>query len=325
MVNKEIDDYRNLFSNDKKYHHNYFDSNCYNNNCGEKNIKRIILKNTTKNFINSDNKINNLNKNMLKNNLYNNEKISISMNSKNKSDLLKSDFLDKSIRCFKKVLIISKTNFYTESTKSIYNFYLLCIKDEIEEKDNIKNQKRKKIPTKLMFDTYLKLLLCLSLKSNWNEMIFITKDYNNKKLPSDKEMNLKLLLFKLEAYINLNNSSKIKEILNKLKSSKKKEIDVFNKGNNDIITKLNFKIYLYYTIILIFIKEKHYKEMDIYVEKLLPLINNEKNIPYYIIDLLINVFLIKLNNEPNLNAKNKFKYNNIILNLIKTKKTHKAD
>ena len=36
-------------------------------------------------------------------------------------------------------------------------------------------------------------------------------------------------------------------------------------------------------------------------------------------DLLINVFLIKLNNESNLNEKNIIKYNNIILNLIKNK------
>ena len=65
--------------------------------------------------------------------------------------------------------------------------------------------------------------------------------------------------------------------------------------------------------------------MDIYTDKLLLLIKNETNIPYYIIDLLINVFLIKLNNEPNINDKNKIKYNKIILNLIKRKKTIQAD
>jgi hypothetical protein len=65
--------------------------------------------------------------------------------------------------------------------------------------------------------------------------------------------------------------------------------------------------------------------MDKYADKLLSLTKDKKNIPYYIIDLLINVFLIKLNNEPNLNEKNKYRYNNIILNLIKNKKTNKED
>ena len=65
--------------------------------------------------------------------------------------------------------------------------------------------------------------------------------------------------------------------------------------------------------------------MDIYTDKMLLLIKDEANIPYYIIDLLINVFLIKLNNEPNINEKNKIKYNKIILNLIKRKKTIQAD
>ena len=66
--------------------------------------------------------------------------------------------------------------------------------------------------------------------------------------------------------------------------------------------------------------------MDTYTDKLIKeLAKNKKNLPYYIIDLLINVFLIKLNNEPNINDKNKIKYNKIILNLIKRKKTIQAD
>jgi hypothetical protein len=55
------------------------------------------------------------------------------------------------------------------------------------------------------------------------------------------------------------------------------------------------------------------------------LLKDKKDIPYYIIDLLIKIFIIKLNNEPNINPKTKYKYNNIILNLIKNKKINKAD
>jgi hypothetical protein len=247
------------------------------------------------------------------------------MNTKNKNDLMKINFLDKSIKCFKKILIISKTNFHTESTESLYNFYLERIKDDINDKDCVKNQKRKKIPNELLVDTYLHLLLCLSLKNNWLEIIFIIKDYNNRKISSNKAIYIKILLFKLEAYINLNNTSKIKETINKIKNCKKLEFSVFNKGNNDLINNINIKLYLYYTWTLIYIKEKNFTQMDNYVKKLLDSAKKEKNLPYYIIDLLINVFLIKLNNEPNLNEKNKYRYNNIILNLIKNKKTNKED
>ena len=76
---------------------------------------------------------------------------------------------------------------------------------------------------------------------------------------------------------------------------------------------------------LIYYRDKNYKEMEIYSNKLLSLITKEKDIPYYIIDLLINVFIIKLNNESNINPINKYKYNNIILNLIKNKKKINID
>ena len=60
--------------------------------------------------------------------------------------------------------------------------------------------------------------------------------------------------------------------------------------------------------------------MDINIKKIFFLLKDIKNIPYYIIDLLLNVYIIKLNREPNINDKTKYRYNNIILNLIKNKK-----
>ena len=113
--------------------------------------------------------------------------------------------------------------------------------------------------------------------------------------------------------------------MNKIKNYKKCEFTVFNKSNNVKINNINIKLYLYYSISLIYYKEKNYKEMEIYANKLLTLLQDENDIPSYIIDLLINVFIIKLNNEPNINPKIKYKYNNIILNLIKNKKINKAD
>jgi len=299
---------------------NFIDNNKYNNSV----IKRIILKNSTKLINNNNNntpKKNNININLNyiknKNNINNNEQ-----NINNNTNI---NYLEKAIKSFKKVILITKMNTYTDSMKSLYNFYSSYVMDEKGRKNSDSSQnfhKKKKIPNELLINNYLNLLLCLSVKKNWLEMIFIIKDYNNRKIFSNKVILMKILLYKLEAYINLKNTQKIKEIINKLKGYKKIDLCLFNKANNDIINEVNIKYYLYYTLTIIYIKEKNYKEMDINVNKILFLIKEEKDVPYYIIDLLINVYLIKLNNEPNLNEKNKFKYNNIILNLIKNKKTN---
>ena len=208
--------------------------------------------------------------------------------------------------------------------KSLYEFYSKYTEEKSEKSDE-NFYKKKKISNDLLINAYLNLLLCLSIKKNWLEMLMIIKNYNNKKINSNKIILLKFMLYKLEAYINLKNKQKIKEIINKIKGYKKAELSLFNRVNNDIINEVNIKLYLYYSLSIIYMKEKNYKDMDIYTDKLLLLIKNEVNIPYYIIDLLINVFLIKLNNEPNINDKNKIKYNKIILNLIKRKKTIQAD
>ena len=250
-------------------------------------------------------------------------------NKNDKNNIHKSDYqmidkhLDEAIKSFKKILIIYKINIYSNSIKSIYEFFFSFIKDDIIIKDI--SHKKKKISNELIINTYCNILFCLSLKHNWLEIIFIIKDFNKRKLTTSKIIILKILLFQLEAYINLNKQPKIIETMNKIKNYKKCEFTVFNKSNNVKINNINIKLYLYYSISLIYYKEKNYKEMEIYANKLLTLLQDENDIPSYIIDLLINVFIIKLNNEPNINPKIKYKYNNIILNLIKNKKINKAD
>ena len=315
-LNKNI--YNSYNSDNNKSPNKYEKETTVGNN--NLNIKKIILKNTTKLMsINRENNIfsnksNIFNKDINKNNIFNKEI--------NKNNNIKINYIDKAIKYFKKVILLSKVNTYSNSMKSLFNFYTSYNEDD-KNSVNIDNfYKRKKIPNDLLISTYLNLLLCLSIKKNWPEMIFIIKDYNNKKIVSNKIITLKILLYKLEAYTNLRNTQKINETINKLKGYKKLELSLFNKANNKIINEINIKLYLYYTMTIIHLKEKNFKEIDINADKLLFLLKDEKNIPYYIIDLLINVYLIKLNNEPNLNEKNKCRYNNIILNLIKRKKTN---
>ena len=296
-------------------------SNIYSNiNSDNKNnvdLRRIILKNSIK-YINVSSS--------LKESNFNNN--NISNDNENSNNNSQNIYLLKAIKCFKKVIQISKMNSCTESMKILHNFYWKCKYHTNKEKNEENSQnfcKKKKIPNELLIHTYLNLLLCLSIKRNWAEMILIIKDYNNRKTSSNKIIVLKILLYKLEAYINLKNTQKIKEIINKLKGYKKIELSVFNKANNNIINEVNIKLYLYYTLTLIYIREKNLTEIEINMNKLLSLIEEYKNIPYYIIDLLINVYIIKLNNEINLNEKTKSRYNNIILNLIKHKKTNQEE
>lgn len=307
---KEGDTYRNKTNN-------Y--SNINSNNKNNVDLKRIILKNTKKNInVNSSQKESNYNNNNISNDNYNEH---LNNNSQN-------IYLVKAIKCFKKVIQISKMNSCMESMKLLHNFYWKYKNDSKNDKNEENSQnfyKKKKIPNELLIHTYLNLLLCLSIKRNWAEMILIIKDYNNRKTSSNKIIVLKILLYKLEAYINLKNTQKIKEIINKLKGYKKIELSVFNKANNNIINEINIKLYLYYTLTLIYIREKNLTEIEINMNKILSLIEGYKNIPYYIIDLLINVYIIKLDNETNLNEKTKSRYNNIILNLIKHKKTNQEE
>ena len=296
-VTKGTDDIKQADLIDKNLVNLFLNYSYYNyNENNETNIKKIILRNTKQNIVQkkSDSDINDIN-----------------------------SYLDKAIKYLKKILNINKINVFSNSIKSIYEFFFSHIKDDINIKDI--SHKNKKIQSDLILNTYLNKLFCLSLKNNWLEMLLTIKDFNSKKIITTKTNILKVLLFQLEANVNLNRQNKIIETINKIKNYKKNEFSVFNQSNKDIIKNINIKLYLYYSLTLIYYRDKNYKEMEIYSNKLLSLITKEKDIPYYIIDLLINVFIIKLNNESNINPINKYKYNNIILNLIKNKKKINID
>ena len=296
-VTKGTDDIKQADLIDKNLVNLFLNYSYYNyNENNETNIKKIILRNTKHNIVQkkSDSDINDIN-----------------------------SYLDKAIKYLKKILNINKINVFSNSIKSIYEFFFSHIKDDINIKDI--SHKNKKIQSDLILNTYLNILFCLSLKNNWLEMLLTIKDFNSKKIITTKTNILKVLLFQLEANVNLNRQNKIIETINKIKNYKKNEFSVFNQSNKDIIKNINIKLYLYYSLTLIYYRDKNYKEMEIYSNKLLSLITKEKDIPYYIIDLLINVFIIKLNNESNINPINKYKYNNIILNLIKNKKKINID
>ena len=296
-VTKGTDDIKQADLIDKNLVNLFLNYSYYNyNENNETNIKKIILRNTKQNIVQkkSDSDINDIN-----------------------------SYLDKAIKYLKKILNINKINVFSNSIKSIYEFFFSHIKDDINIKDI--SHKNKKIQSDLILNTYLNILFCLSLKNNWLEILLTIKDFNSKKIITTKTNILKVLLFQLEANVNLNRQNKIIETINKIKNYKKNEFSVFNQSNKDIIKNINIKLYLYYSLTLIYYRDKNYKEMEIYSNKLLSLITKEKDIPYYIIDLLINVFIIKLNNESNINPINKYKYNNIILNLIKNKKKINID
>ena len=293
--------YNNIYKSGK----NLSSNNPLNSNT---NIKKIILKNSTK--------------------LINNNNTNIFFHNKKISEAEKIEYLNKAIKYFKRIIHISKLNeiiIISDSMKSLFEFYSSYMEEE-KPKDNSDIEEyfsiNKKIPTELLINSYFNLLMCLSIKKNWPEMILIIKDYYNRDIISNKIIELKIWLYELEAYINIKNGKKIKEIISKIKKFKKIDLSLLNKTNNDVINNINIKLYIYYTLTRIYIEEKNFKEMDVNIKKILFLVKDVKNIPYYITDLLLNVYIIKLNNETNINKKTKYRYNNIILNLIKNKKTN---
>ena len=300
---KALHKYNNIYKSGK----NLSGTNNYNSHSA---IKKIILKNSTK-LINN------------KNNFFGNKKI---LNANNNNNTDKVEFLNKAIKYFKRVISISKLleiNIYSDSMKSLYEFYSSYMEvEKKKENTNIEENfsRTKKIPNELLINSYFNLLMCLSIKKNWLEMNLIIKDYYNRDLISNKIIELKVWLYELEACINLKNNKMVKEIINKIKKFKKIGLSVLNKANNDVINEINIKLYIYFTLTRIYIAEKNFKEVDINIKKILFLLKDIKNIPYYIIDLLLNVYIIKLKSEPNINNKTKYRYNNIILNLIKNKK-----
>jgi len=304
--NEKSDKAQHKYNNIYKSGKNLGGNNNYNNHSF---IKKIVLKNSTK-LINNTN------------NFFGNKKL---INTNN-NIIDKTDFLNKAIKHFKKVIHISKLNelnIYSDSMKSLYDFYSSYMevekkKDDINIEDNF--SKDKKIPNELLINSYFNLLMCLSIKQNWLEMNLIIKDYYNRDLMSNKIIELKIWLYELEASINLKNNKMVKEIISKIKKFKKIGLSVLNKSNNDVINEINIKLYIYYTLTRIYVEEKNFKEVDINIKKIFFLLKDIKNIPYYIIDLLLNVYIIKLKSESNINNKTKYRYNNIILNLIKHKK-----
>ena len=297
--NKYIDNYRyDTLGNRKLNLTNNTNTKDYSIN---KPIKRIVLLNTTKFF----------------KNITNNKSIK-NLNNKNTN-------LENAIINFKKAIKVSKYNFFSDEINSLRDFY--SKDNESIENTNISEIEENKInyypermKNELLINLYLNLLFCLSLKKLWGEMILIIKDYNCRKFNSNKTDKAKILLYKLEAYSNLDNIQKSKEVLNKLKVHKKIELAMFNQKNSDIIIGINIKLYLYYLMISVNLRDKNEKEIDSNVNKLFNIIKNMNNIPYYIIDLLINVYLYKLNNNETYTNNFNINYNNIILNLIKNNK-----
>ena len=320
-INKEKHEnkfsFHNTDKNEKmqqKYNNIYKSGRNLCGNSTHSTLKKIILKNSFKLISNRSTNYNaTVSNNFLMNKKINNNK---------------SEFLNKAIKAFKRVIFISRLNEYnnySENMKNIYEFYSSYLDDEKNKSDSEKEidiSNVKTIPNELLINSYFNLLMCLSLKKNWLEMILTIKEFDNREiiLPN-KIIELKIWLYELEAYIHLKNNKKIKEIISKIKKFKKINLSLLNKINDDVINEINIKLYIYYTLTKIYIGEKNFKEVDSNIKKILFLIKDWKNIPYYIIDLLLNVYIIKLNCETNINNKTKYRYNNIILNLIKNKKS----
>ncbi len=162
----------------------------------------------------------------------------------------------------------------------------------------------------ILLSSYLNLLFCLSLKNRWTEMLFYLNDleaYNN--FPSVKELNYTLDNYKIEAYLGLNQSYKVIELLKKNMANGNytytcldAKANFFSNKMGDVSPEINLKVALYSNVIKLNFLNNNILEVEKGIVKLIGLFNMNLNLnqtienislPTYLINLLIYYYLIK--------------------------------
>ena len=208
------------------------------------------------------------------------------------------DYLEKSIKSFKKVLNIYKSfNCYDENKKKgdlngIYNFYTQNIGETKEFKSLLKNNfsyKKNLIPKTLIYSCYLNLLFSYNLQKKYLDIILLIKSIRKENI-SSKNIKRKIKYYELLALINLNKTQKandlISEEINKygnIDSDANNDFDCFNLDDFIIEKDFNHKIFLQIGQVFIDCKNGKY---GISYDKLMNLIknyydNNEDISKYY--------------------------------------------
>ena len=168
----------------------------------------------------------------------------------------------------------------------------------------------------ILISSYLNVIFCFSLKNKWNDMLFFINDLENSNLPI-KDISYTIDNYKMEAYLGLNQSLKVIELLKKNMLNGNYTYNCLdNKGKflskvtGNIYDEINFKIALYSNVIKLNFLNDNILEVEKGIVKIFGLYNmnfnlNQNmnnqieniNLPSYLINILIYYYLIKENYE----------------------------
>lgn len=172
---------------------------------------------------------------------------------------------------------------------------------------------RSKSINSILISSYLNLLFCLSLREHWSEMLFYILQVETSNLASESTSFI-LDNFKMEAYLGLNQYSKVIDILkNNMQVNGNityNTMDIkgsfLSKISGNISNEINYKIALYANIIKLNFLNNNILEVEKGIVKIIGLynINPTPNqqieniiLPNFLINILVYYYLIKENYE----------------------------
>jgi hypothetical protein len=235
-------------------------------------------------------------------------------------NILRKKILE-AIKCFKQVLLLSKSNINSNSKlneknelNELYNFYFdkksAYIDNNIDESFEKASPKIKSM-AHVITSTYMNLIFCLGLTQNWTEVLFYCDQYEKSEFyKKDKDMIYKFDNFRIEALINLKLIDKALDLIKNnfnLVNNNDFKGSFYSSNNNVIYADVSYKIVLNVNLAKIHFINNNISEADKCIDNIMLLYANQENIPHYIQNLLIYSSLVKGNQH-------------IALNLIKYKK-----
>ena len=219
--------------------------------------------------------------------------------------------LNDAIRELKECILLIKG--YNSYNKQIYDTLKPLIKNEVIDlqplfnKDNDEEEKEKekednnKQYSDIYDSAYLNLIFCLIRAEYYNEAIEFIEEFKESNNSSEK---YKFVLenYLIEAYLKLGKFQSALNILSKDNYSYE-NMDIkgsfFSNSNHQIYNEIAYRMALYINLIKINIMNNNFQEAKKYIISVLNLLNNpnEKELPPYVINIIIFYFLSMGKNE----------------------------
>ena len=227
-------------------------------------------------------------------------------NNNDENDSIGNLNLNDAIRELKECILIIKG--YNTYNKQIYDTLKPLINNEVinlqslfnNENDKNENENNKQY-NEIYDSAYLNLIFCLIRSEYYTEAIECIEEFKENNNSLDK---YKFILdnYAIEVYLKLGQFENALNILTKENYSYE-NIDIkgsfFSNSNHQIYNEITYRMALYINLIKINIMNNNFQEAKKYIISVLNLLNNpnEKDLPPYVINIIIFYFLSMGKNE----------------------------